>query len=151
MKDLLTQYSFEEIVIFIFVLIAALKEAVELWKWFKNFFKKEITKEDDMNSRIEQDENDIKELKNSVKNISDSVNLLIESDKDDIKAWITEQHHKFCYSKSKTIDAYSLDCIKRRYKHYKDEGGNSFVESLMRDLEGLTIYTPDPNEIEIKK
>lgn len=30
MKDLLTQYSFEEIVIFIFVLIAALKEAVEL-------------------------------------------------------------------------------------------------------------------------
>lgn len=151
MKDLLTQYSLEEILIFVFVLIAALKEAVELWGWFKDFFKKKVNEDDDTNSRLEQDENDIKELKDSVKSISDSVNLLIDSDKDDIKAWITEQHHKFCYSKSKSIDAYSLDCIQRRYKHYKDEGGNSFIDSLMRDLEGLTIYNPEPDEIEIKK
>ena len=35
------------------------------------------------------------------------------------------------------IDDYSLDCIERRYKHYIDEGGNSFIGQLMIEIRKL--------------
>jgi hypothetical protein len=62
--------------------------------------------------------------------------MLIDSDKDDIKAFITREHHYFCYQKG-WVDDYSLDCVERRYAHYEQEGGNSFVEDLMKDLRKL--------------
>lgn len=65
-----------------------------------------------------------------------AVDMLIASDKDDIKAYITKEHHYFCYEKG-YIDDYSLDCLERRYGHYKDEGGNSFAEDLMKDVRTL--------------
>lgn len=74
--------------------------------------------------------------KEALNTLKESVHLLLVSDKDDIKAWITEKHHYFVY-KLKYIDAYSLDCIEKRYAHYKDEGGNSFVADLMHDIRSL--------------
>ena len=71
-----------------------------------------------------------------IEKIIDAIELLTQSDKDDIKAWITEKHHYFCYEKGQ-IDDYSLDCIEKRYSHYKDEGGNSFIDDLMNDLRSL--------------
>ena len=62
-------------------------------------------------------------------------------DKDDIKAWITQQHHYFCYE-LKCIDDFSLDCIEKRFKHYQDENGNSFVENLMNELRTLPKQPP---------
>ena len=70
---------------------------------------------------------------------------MVESDKDDIKAWITEKHHFYCYEK-RHIDDYSLDCIEKRYAHYQDEGGNSFVEDLMKDIRKL----PKTSSLELK-
>ena len=64
------------------------------------------------------------------------MSILLASDKDDIKSWITEKHHYFCYEK-KVIDDYSLDCIEKRYQHYVDEGGNSYVATLMREIRAL--------------
>lgn len=56
--------------------------------------------------------------------------MLIDSDRDDIKSYITREHHYFCYQKG-WIDDFSLDCCERRYKHYSDEGGNSFIGQFM--------------------
>ena len=73
------------------------------------------------------------ELRNSqqttdeiLKNLSAKIDLLIDSDKDDIKSYITREHHRFCYD-LKEIDDFSLDCLEKRFKHYSDEGGNSFI------------------------
>ena len=66
----------------------------------------------------------------------DKVNLLIASDRDDIKSWITEKHHYYCYSQE-WIDDYSLDCIEKRFAHYQDEGGNSFIAALMAEIRAL--------------
>jgi hypothetical protein len=65
----------------------------------------------------------------------------VDSDKDDIKAFITDKHHYFCYER-KWIDDYSMDCIERRYSHYKDEGGNSFIATLMDELKALPKQSP---------
>ena len=61
--------------------------------------------------------------------------MLISSDKDSIKAWLTAQHHHFM--EKGTIDYYSFDCISRRYEHYKEEGGNTFIDDLMEDINNL--------------
>ena len=68
--------------------------------------------------------------------LTKKVNMLIDSDKDDIKAYITRRHHYFMYQKG-WIDDYSLDCIEKRYSHYQDEGGNSFIGSLMQQIRDL--------------
>ena len=68
--------------------------------------------------------------------LSKKVDILIQSDKDDIKAFITREHHYFCYQKG-WIDDNSLDCIEKRYTHYQKEGGNSFIETLMEQIREL--------------
>ena len=73
--------------------------------------------------------------------IANKVDLLIDSDKNDIKTWITEKHHYFCYEK-KWIDDYSLEGIERRYKNYRDEQGNSYIGKLMQDLRALPNTPP---------
>ena len=40
--------------------------------------------------------------------IINSIQLLINSDKDDIKAWITEKHHYYCYEKKETVYSVSF-------------------------------------------
>ena len=156
MDNLLTQFSIEQIILFIITLAAAIKAVATFWDWAidrlrKIFNKESEEKQDkkDIAKHIIENEQKINKLSNSYKNteqqiqeLNDLIQMLIQSDKDDIKSWITEQHHKFCYSKSRTIDTYSLDCIEKRYSHYKDEGGNSFVKDLMDDLRKLNVYYP---------
>ena len=150
MDNLLTQYSLTEILVFLFVLITALKTTLTsvewLWERISRIFKKQqqdIEHQEDFTKYVQDSEKQIKELyelhsktEANLNKIIDFIQLLINSDKDDIKAWITEKHHYYCYEK-RHIDDYSLDCIEKRYAHYKDEGGNSFVEDLMRDIRRL--------------
>lgn len=67
--------------------------------------------------------------------------MLIDSDKDDIKSYITREHHYFCYQIG-WIDDFSLDCLEKRYRHYADEGGNSFIEGFMDELRALPKQAP---------
>ena len=161
LEELLKQYDLTSLIILIIGLLSVIKYVVELIKWFftgsRNFFKKETDKEEKekkIQERIEKNEEQInqliglhKETENKIDFLSKSVNVLMDSDKDDIKAWITEQHHKYYYSRSKAIDTYTYQCIKNRYRHYKDEGGNSFIDKMIADIDQLSIYTPDVDEV----
>ena len=141
--ELFSTYSVGEILIFIVLLALAFKGVIDFYDWAK----KKIQGVIDIHTGEEIEQTTIKDnidelfkmqkaQKESIDKLTDSVNLLIQSDKDDIKAWITEKHHYYCYQ-LKYIDDFSLDCIEKRYAHYKKEGGNSFVEDLMRDLRSL--------------
>lgn len=141
--ELLSTYSVGEILIFIVLLALAFKGVVDFIDWAKKKAKGQI---DEINTQKEEKDTikeNIEELfkmqkaqKEAIDKMAESVNLLIQSDKDDIKAWITEKHHYYCYQ-LKYIDDFSLDCIEKRYAHYKQEGGNSFIEDLMKDLRSL--------------
>ena len=150
MEELLAQYSLSQILIFLFVFGATLKTTITMIEWFWDrigkVFKKqqaETEQQESFTEHIQRSEKQIKELyelhsktEENLEKILNSIQLLINSDKDDIKAWITEKHHYYCYEK-RHIDDYSLDCIEKRYTHYRNEGGNSFVEDLMRDIRRL--------------
>ena len=164
LEELLKQYDIASLFILIIGLLSVIKYIAELIKWFmggaRNIFKKETDEEQkkkENEERFNKNEEAIKNLiqfhkdtEKKIDKLSNSVQILMDSDKDDIRAWITEQHHKYCYSKSKIIDAYSYQCIKNRYQHYKDEGGNSFIDKMMADIDTLSIYTPEINEVELK-
>lgn len=150
MKELLQNYSLEEIIGFLVVFALAIKGFVQFWDWvfdrLRQVFDKRYQSNEEkekLEERLKQHEEKINKMNESQEHIkeqiaktNDLIQLLIDSDKDDIKAWITKEHHYFCYDK-KFIDDYSLDCLERRFKHYKDEGGNSFIEDLMKEIRNL--------------
>lgn len=143
MHDLLTNYSLEQIIMFVVILALALKGLIDFYDWAKKRFNTITTKEHlklNEKASIKEDIDKLYQIQvtqnESIDKLTQSVNLLLQSDKDEIKAWITEKHHYFCYE-VKYINDYSLDCIERRYAHYIAEGGNSFVADLMSDLRSL--------------
>ena len=137
--QLLKQFDITTFLTFIIVLALAAKGVIIFFDWVKErlmkMFNKQ-TKKQRQKEQLQQQEKSIKELKNNMESIQSKMNLLIESDKDDIKAWITEKHHFYCYQQ-KYIDDYTLDCLEKRFSHYEVEGGNSFVHNLMEELRAL--------------
>lgn len=135
---ILEQFSLNEIVIFVVLLGSAIKGFSSFLDWLSEkgvkIFKNKYQKPKQMEETME-------ELIQTMKSLKKDVELLMQSDRDSIKAFITKQHHYFCYQ-LKEIDDQSLDCIEKRYSHYKDQGGNSYIDTLMSELRSLPKSLP---------
>lgn len=136
-------YSLTQIIIFIILFALAVKEFINLIDWFLNRGEKYFKNKNEEEDKFAKYEEEIKALKENQEKMSESINklstnveLLIDSDKDDIKSFITKEYHYFVEQKG-WIDKFSFDCIEKRFNHYKDEGGNSFIEDLMSELRRL--------------
>lgn len=104
--------------------------------------KEEIERRLDHGSQIMNElQSNQQAIEKAIQNLSNKINMLIESDRDDIKSFITKEHHRFCYHTG-WIDDFSLDCIEKRYKHYKNEGGNTFIDGFMEQLRTLPKSPP---------
>lgn len=149
MEQLLSRYSLSEIIVFLALIAAALKGFITFFDWaidrLRKIFSKEVEqdkKEVNLNSKLDSFSAQITELRQEQGNMKKNIEsilmglvMVIDSDKDSIKAYITEKHHYFMEKGS--IDYQSLDVLEHRFKHYVDEGGNSFIEDLMKDLRKL--------------
>lgn len=156
MKELLETFTVEQIIIFLALLGFSIKEVVSFFDWASTRINQKVKKEnvhDELKNEIKTLNNDLKaglkeiyqtvdENKKTQEKMQKTINLLVESDKDDIKSWITERHHYFCYEKG-YIDDYNLDCMEKRFKHYMDEHGNSFVKDLMEEVRHLPRISQD--------
>ncbi len=155
MEALFSNYSLTDILIFLVLLVLAIKEALSIKDWFKERFSKISNKSLASKKEKEKMQEDIEDLNKfyqekevvdrGFENINRQIAMLIESDREAIKAYITEQHHHFVYEVG-WIDDYSLDCLEKRYSIYEREEGNSFVLGLMNELRDLPKIPP--NEIE---
>lgn len=144
MAQLLTTYSVTEILVFLVLFALGVKGVITFCDWaidrLRKFFRKE--NEDDLDKqKIDQLSENQNKLIENMKKLSDKIDMLIESDKADIKSYITEKHHYFVYDQ-KWIDDHSLDCLEKRFKHYEQEGGNSFVGGLMSEIRALPKRSP---------
>lgn len=153
--EYLSDYSFAEILIFIIIFILAVKEGISLFDWAKARFRKASKKAYEEKRKHDKIEEEIEDLNNEkkvfdkelqdadtrFKKIESSIEMLIESDKEDIKSFITLQHHKFVYEQE-WIDDYSMECLEKRYAIYEREHGNSFVLGLMNELRALPKRPP---------
>lgn len=139
MQELLAQYSVSEIILFIFLLAMALKKIVQLVDWYKNRARKAIKEKDkpeELAAIAKAHDEQLNSIKEELSSLKSEIKLLLDSDRDDIKQSLTKDHHYFCY-KLGSIDDYSLDCMEKRFSHYKDQGGNSFIQTLMEDVRAL--------------
>ena len=165
MLELLGAYTLQEIAIFIVMLALAIKGIVDFYDWgatkLKNHYSAEHVEEEkdktlaDLSIQMKDLSVELKEMKSAIIEISDfrqysieqnndqseKIDMLIESDKDSIKAYITEKHHHHVEEKQ-WIDKYTLDCLERRFECYKKEGGNSFIEDLMNEIRALPKQPP---------
>lgn len=165
MIELLTTYTLVEILVFIFIVLAALKEVWSLVDFFRNKARKKYEEEACEDKRMEeifdrleafeksvkqawQKEQDLytefvefkKECTDHFEATNAKLEILTQSDKDSIKSWIVEKHHLFV--KQGWVDDFNMDAIERRFTHYKKEGGNSYIGDLMDELRKLPNYPP---------
>lgn len=155
MAVLLEHYSLSEIFMFTVFLALAIKSLIGFFDWaytyLKQFFNKETEETNDkenIKKRIQHNSWVMTTLQANqditdqyLKELSTKIDMLIDSDKDAIKSYITSKHHYFCYQVG-WIDDFSLDCLEKRYLHYAKEGGNSFIEGFMNDLRNLPKKPP---------
>lgn len=147
--ELLSTFTVPQIMLFIVLAAVAFKKIADFLDWLSNKIKKrdkknqdEIDRDKEIEKRLDKLEENDAHIAESVDKIADKVNILMESDKDDIKAYITREHHYFCYQKG-WIDDYSLDCLEKRYSHYVEENGNSFILDFMQEIRRLPKRPPE--------
>ncbi len=162
MEELFTNYSMSEIVIFMVVLAFAVKELVTFIDWGRDRLRKVYDKDyksieerkkleeeiDDLNkfySEKKKVDDTFAKIDRTFEKINERIDMLIESDKEDIKSYITEKHHFFVYGQG-WIDDYSLECLERRFAVYQQEHGNSFVEGLMNEIRALPKQPPEADK-----
>ena len=155
MIELLQKYSPSDILMFTILLALAVKSLISFFDWayerFQRVFNKEyskLNKQQELEKRLQRGDEMMKTLQANqqmtdkvLQNLSAKIDMLVDSDKDAIKSYITKQHHYFCYQVG-WIDDFSLDCLEKRYGHYADEGGNSFIEGFMEELRALPKQPP---------
>ena len=156
--DFLSEYSFAEFLVFALIFILAIKEGITFVDWIKAKVRKSTNKaieEKKEHDKIEEEIKDLNKFYNEkavvdkgfadadkrFKKIEELIEMLIESDKEDIKSFITLQHHKFVYEQE-WIDDYSMNCLENRYAIYEREHGNSFVLGFMNELRALPKQPP---------
>lgn len=155
METLISNYSLSDILVMLIILVLAVKEALVIKDWFKEWFSKHSKREFATIKEKEQMQEDIEDLNKFYKEkeivdkgferINKQIDMLIESDREAIKAYITEQHHLFVYEKG-WVDDYSLDCLEKRYAIYEKENGNTFVLGLMNEIRNLPKLPPNETE-----
>lgn len=112
------------------------------------------TIEEDHNKSIEADQRLQEYIQNNAKKVDDltlkmdtinkKTNLLIDSDKEGIKATITDKYYQAM--RDKYIEIHVLQSLESLYEKYLEEHGNTFIGGLMKDLRMLP-HTP-PEDIE---
>jgi hypothetical protein len=162
MATLFAEYSLSQIIIFLIAIVVFLKGGWDLIDFFKGKYKDKFNKDYNQKEKekeLEQHyeackeqhvetletynrlEDKIDNISESVSKLSDEVQRLTISDKNDIKQFIVREYHYFVEQK-KWIDDYSLDCILLRYEDYKAEGGNSYIKTLIEELKALPKCPP---------
>lgn len=156
MTELLQRYSLSDILICTIFLALAIKSLISFFDWIHERVRKVFNKEHlqlnekkELERRLQHGSEIMAKLEANqqttdriLNNLSNKIDMLIDSDRDDIKSYITREHHYFCYQKG-WIDDFSLDCCERRYRHYTDEGGNSFIGQFMEQLRALPKQPPE--------
>lgn len=86
--------------------------------------------------RIDELEGQLNDAKESLKKISDIVEILIGSDMEQNRHTIVAAYNEYVVP-GKAIDIYTLQNVRDAYKWYSAEHGNSHISDLMLDFERL--------------
>lgn len=166
MIELLTTFSISQIVLFVVIILLAIKEGIGLLDFFyeriRRHYDAGYRKNNEMGKILEKIEShearsanrakDYAKLADQVEGLKkqleeDSarqetrIDLLTRSDKNSIKSFIVKEYH-FFVEKQKWIDDFSMDSIEQKFADYEEMEGNSYVHSLVEELRRLPKCPP---------
>lgn len=139
MEALLSTFGVGQIILFAFMLAIAAKEVIELFSFFRDKFQhryKQKKTQDEEKEDFKQIQHGLSQLTATVNKISGKIDLLQASDKDAIKSWVVTLYRKY-KSDPTELDSMEMDLLERRFGHYTQEGGNSYVSELMEELRNI--------------
>lgn len=154
MLEILSTYTIAQLLVILVgvgLLIKGIWDLVDFFiKKIKNHYDKsqqgEITRKEifEQVEKVSDKINKIVEeqsiIKGKIDDQQEFLDLLIESDKDQLKSLIVNRYHHFIAKG--WIDDFSMDSLEKNFQHYEDEGGNSYVHDLMVELRKLPHFPP---------
>lgn len=168
MLDLLAAFSVHQIIVYTIMLALAIKSGVDFFGWVKDKYQAKFNKDykakkdteilfeyyDKCREQHQESMQCYKELNKKLDDLTENINQkvgnfeaqvsqLVDSDRNDIKSWIVEKHHELI--KKTWVDDFTMDTIEKRFADYVAEGGNSYVEGLMKELRALPHIPPKNN------
>lgn len=99
-----------------------------------------------LENQLETLENYSEKTHEQQKDLEKNLRLVQERLQENTRSFLIDAHHRFCYD-VKGIDDQNLQSMERRYLYYKNAGGNSFIDELMREVREL----PRINYITVKE
>lgn len=136
MENLLNTFDFKTIMLVLFLVAVGVRELIQLYRYFRmriyGKFEMQDTERETMNSMEKSMQSVLLELKD----IDKKLTLLQVSNRDSIKSWILMSYQKY-KENSAQLDSMQMDLLERRYQHYKDQGGNSYIDEIMDELRAI--------------
>ncbi len=136
MNELLKNFDITTIILVIFMTAFAAREVLELYHYFHNKIYGRYEKQDNQNDAIANLTTTLNSVLQQTKDIDKKINMLQNSDKVAIKSWILMSYQKY-REDSTQLDSMQMDLLERRYQHYKDQGGNSYIDEIMEELRAI--------------
>jgi len=93
--------------------------------------------------KIENYEESNNRINVKIDTIHDNMNMLIDSDKESIRSFITMQYYE-AVDKG-YIEIYKLEALECRYEKYLKENGDSFIAKLVEELRTLPHHSSNNN------
>lgn len=93
----------------------------------------------ELKDRLNEQEHRIEQHQQNVSQINENIKILLDSDKQTISAYLIGEHEKYV-KKEKEIDLLALQNIEDAYRNYLREdknGGDPFIEKIMREIRSL--------------
>lgn len=131
-KKKLTDQQFTETISTLTETVNNLSSDLKEMKSMLNESRNEIS---DLKNKISTYEENNSNIVNQIDNINKNVDMLMDSDKESIRAFLLNEYHK--WEHLGYIDVYSLAICEDKYKKYELEKGNTFVKDIMNELRQL--------------
>lgn len=126
--------------------VSELKKTVEgIDEQMKKTTEETDEKMEELSQKLERREIENSAASKRVEEMGEMITLLVESDKDQIKSYITSEYHK--WMAKEYIDIYAMATIEGIFTNYRKEKGNSFVDGLVRELRKLPKRTEIENPV----
>lgn len=116
-------------------MIAIDKKVDDLSETIRTVEKTSKESDDELRKQLDSTEEQFCSLHEKQDIISDNVQLLIESDKESNRSFITLEYYKAI--EKGYIEVYTMQAIEYRYEKYLQEHGDSFINGLIKELREL--------------
>lgn len=136
MENLLNTFDLKTILLVLFLVAVGARELIQLYRYFRMRIYGKFETQDNEKETMNNMEKSMQSMLLELKDIDKKLSLLQVSNRDSIKSWILMSYQKYKENNAQ-LDSMQMDLLERRYQHYKDQGGNSYIDEIMDELRAI--------------